>query len=70
MSCRGNLNRNNNNSLSMESLTAVTSLGANEFSPRKIRFLRRLSSPARMLPITIQTVDDIEKSAKNVDTFV
>ncbi|CAF0865072.1 unnamed protein product [Adineta ricciae] len=73
-SCRGNLNRNNNNSLSTESLTAVTSLCTNEFSPRNIRFLRRyerrLSSPAQILPITIQTVDDTEKSAKNVDTFV
>ncbi|CAF1006936.1 unnamed protein product [Adineta ricciae] len=72
--CRGNLNRNNNNSLSTESLTAVTSLCTSEFSPRKIRFSRRheqrLSSPARILPITIHTVDDMEKSAKNVDTFV
>lgn len=72
------LNKNNNNSLSTESLTAVTSIHTIQLSSTKSnlstertfiprRCERRFSSPAR---ITIQTVDDEDISLTNIDTCV
>ncbi|UJR14234.1 hypothetical protein I4U23_001225 [Adineta vaga] len=52
------LNKNNNNSSSTESLTAVTSLCTIEFSP------------SRILPKTIQPIEDKETLERNIDTFV
>jgi hypothetical protein len=75
------LNRNNNNSLSNEPLTAVTSLYTIQLSPTKANPLtqrnlmprrceRRLSSPARILPLTMKQVDKNEISLENIDTCV
>lgn len=70
------LNRNNNNSTSTESLTAVTSLYTiqGHASPDKPPLPRRgqrcLSSPSRTLPLAIQTIDDNDISLENIDTFV
>ncbi|CAF1339947.1 unnamed protein product [Adineta steineri] len=76
-----NKNINNNNSTSSESLTAVTSVYTIQLSSTKInpsvqqnviprRCHRRLSSPANILPMTVQTVDDKDISFQNIDTFV
>ncbi|CAF5122460.1 unnamed protein product, partial [Rotaria sp. Silwood1] len=67
---QSHLNKNNNNnSVSTESLTAVTSIYTIQLSPIKTnistqramiprRCERRLSSPAAILPIAVQQVDD------------
>ncbi|CAF4749247.1 unnamed protein product [Rotaria sp. Silwood1] len=79
---QSHLNKNNNNnSVSTESLTAVTSIYTIQLSPIKTnistqramiprRCERRLSSPAAILPIAVQQVDDNDISFKNIDTFV
>ncbi|CAF5159391.1 unnamed protein product [Rotaria magnacalcarata] len=75
-----NLNRNNNNSLSTESLTPVTSIYTLQLSsikpnnsvqraiiPRRCQ--RRFSSPAAILPITVKQADGKNIIIKNIDTF-
>ncbi|CAF3292025.1 unnamed protein product [Rotaria sp. Silwood2] len=79
--CQPHLNKNNNNSGSTESLTAVTSIYTIQLSsikpnvpaqraiiPRRCE--RRLSSPAAILPITYKQADDNDTSLENIDTFV
>lgn len=76
------LNKNNNNSLSIESLTGVTSLYTVQLSSAKVhnstrqafiprRCERRLSSPAAILPITtVKQADDKNIFINNADTYV
>jgi hypothetical protein len=72
------LNKNNNNSSSTESLTAVTSVYTIQLSPPKThhsriiprRCERRLSSPAMIYPLTINKLDENDVSFKNIDTCV